>query len=168
MIVNIDISGQPLLYIKYEHLTVKVQFNHTLNFCVPSAFNTDTYSINRYSWWVLCDSLYESACEIGCVNHGNYMYLSYHKGNTQSKYLISQNDAKALFLNIEKAIHLAGFPIQKRIPVRILKPADSSMEYRVYPIEYRVERISSLVERRSVATLSIPLIKRSTNTTIHV
>ena len=156
MIVSIDLSGDPLVYIKCEYFSMNVSFKHTLHYCLPSAFNTNKYSINKYSWWILCDSLYESASEIRCIHDKSGIQLSYHKGTSHCKYYISEFDASRLIQNIEKAIHSAGFIFIKKEPVRILKPTNSAIEYRVYPSECKVTRVSSLLEHRVVATLSIP------------
>jgi hypothetical protein len=168
MIVNIDLSGEPLIYIKYEHFSLSVPFKHSLHYCVPSAFNTDAYRINKHSWWILCDSLYDSASEIRCIYDKTGICLSYHRGTTQCKYYLSEHDAQALIQNIERAIHSAGFVFVKKEPVRILKPTNSPTEYRVYPSEYKVNRTSTLLDHRIVASLSVPTVKRSTTLTVHL
>ena len=96
------------------------------------------------------------------------MRLSYICGTSSCSYYISDKDAHNLHLSIEKALFLAGFPERKKEPVRILHPTKSSIGYRVYPTEYRVSRISTLLERRETAVLSIPSIKRSMKTYTHL
>ena len=163
MRVSLDLSGTPTLTILYEFTKIIASFKHTLTLCRPAAYHTDSYKIHKDSWWILFDNAYESASELRFSETELGFYVSYHSKESECGMYISERDTLNLLLLIENALLDAGFESIKKEPVRLLKPTGLAINYKVYPIVCKVERVSSFLVNHVNAKLSIPMLitKRS-------